>query len=31
VEDLLAIVCALSCLLFGLRRYEKALKDEVTG
>ena len=31
VEDLLAIVHMFSCRLYGLRRYEKALKDELTG
>lgn len=31
VEDLLAIVHTFSCRLYGLRRYEKTLKDELTG
>ncbi len=31
VQDLLAIVHAFSCRLYGLRRYEKTLKDELTG
>ncbi len=31
VEDLLAIIHTFSCRLYGLRRYEKTLKDELTG
>ncbi len=31
VEDLLAIVHTFSCRLYGLHRYEKAIKDELTG
>ncbi|MEV0897800.1 IS607 family transposase [Actinoplanes sp. NPDC049802] len=31
VEDLLAIVHTFSCRLYGLRRYEKTLKDELAG
>lgn len=31
VEDLLAIVHAFSCRLYGLRRYEKTLKNELAG
>ncbi len=31
VEDLLAIVHTFSCRLDGLRRYEKTLRDELTG
>lgn len=31
VQDLLAIVHTFSCRLYGLRRYEKKLKDELTG
>lgn len=31
VEDLLAIVHTFSCRLYGLRRYEKLLKDELGG
>jgi putative resolvase len=31
VEDLLAIVHTFSCRLYGLRRYEKTLKDELTS
>jgi len=31
VEDLLAIVRTFSCRLSGLRRYEKAIKDELAG
>jgi putative resolvase len=31
VEDLLAIVHTFSCRLYGLRRYEKTLKEELTG
>ena len=31
VEDLLAIVHTFSCRLHGLRNYEKALKDELSG
>ncbi|MFD4761898.1 IS607 family transposase [Streptomyces sp. NPDC058439] len=31
VQDLLAIVHTFSCRLYGLRRYEKALKDELAG
>ena len=31
VEDLLAIVHTFSCRLYGLRRYEKTLKDELRG
>jgi predicted site-specific integrase-resolvase len=31
VEDLLAIVHTFSCRLYGLRRYEKTLRDELTG
>jgi putative resolvase len=31
VEDLLAIVHTFSCRLHGLRRYEKTLKDELSG
>jgi len=31
VEDLLTIVHTFSCRLYGLRRYEKALKDELTA
>lgn len=31
VEDLLAIVHTFSCRLYGLRRYEKTLKDELSG
>lgn len=31
VEDLLAVVHTFSCRLYGLRRYEKALKDELAG
>jgi predicted site-specific integrase-resolvase len=31
VEDLLAIVHTFSCRLYGLRRYEKAIKDDLTG
>ncbi|MCZ0980818.1 IS607 family transposase [Streptomyces diastatochromogenes] len=31
LQDLLAIVHTFSCSLYGLRRYEKALKDELTG
>jgi putative resolvase len=31
VEDLLAIVDTFSCRLYGLRRYEKAIKDDLTG
>ena len=31
VEDLLAIVDTFSCRVHGLRRYEKALKDELAG
>lgn len=30
-EDLLSIVHTFSCRLCGLRRYEKALKDELGG
>ena len=30
-EDLLAIVHTFSCRLYGLRRYEKTLRDELTG
>ena len=30
-EDLLAIVPTFSCRLYGLRRYEKTLRDELTG
>jgi len=29
VQDLLSIVHAFSCRLYGLRHYEKALKDEL--
>src|SRR4030095_16948343 len=31
VEDLLAIVHTFSCRLYGLRRYEKTLRDELIG
>jgi predicted site-specific integrase-resolvase len=31
VQDLLWIVHTFSCRLYGLRRYEKALKDELGG
>lgn len=31
VQDLLAIVRTFSCRLYGLRRYEKTLKDELAG
>ncbi|MFC9245138.1 IS607 family transposase [Streptomyces sp. NPDC057136] len=31
VQDLLAIVHTFSCRLYGLRRYEKTLKDELSG
>lgn len=31
VQDLLAIVHTFSCRLYGLRRYEKALKDDLAG
>jgi predicted site-specific integrase-resolvase len=31
VADLLAIVHTFSCRLYGLRRYEKTLKDEFAG
>jgi putative resolvase len=31
VEDLLAIVHTFSCRLYGLRRYEKTLRDELAG
>ena len=31
VEDLLAIVHTFSCRLYGLRRYEKTLKNELAG
>jgi putative resolvase len=31
VEDLLAIVHTFSCRLYGLRRYEKQLRDELSG
>lgn len=31
VQDVLAIVRTFSCRLYGLRRYEKTLKDELAG
>lgn len=31
VEDLLSIVHSFSCRLYGLWRYEKTLKDELSG